>query len=395
MKKVLFVTWDGPETNYIESLFLPIFSRLNAAYGHEFHIIQFTWGNPQRLQHTKAICAAQKVAYTSLNVSRKIAMLGLLKALFIQSKFVKRYVATHDIQIIMPRATTSAAIVNRFIKNTKATYLFDADGFSQDERVDFSGWNPKGLRYKMYRFFEKTALKKAHGVLCRSKAAKEILTERAGYNFDKNKITVIANGKDTAVFNMLPKEDFKPTKGVRFIYAGSLGPQYMLPEMLKIFENVVLHNPHSTFTILSGNLDFAEDIISSSFTKLHSKINLLKVLPAEVPSYIKNSDIAFSLRSPKFSMKGVCPIKLGEYLLCGVPVISNTGIGDTDVMLKDLKCAFIINDLKQISMPKISEWCVNVHGDYAIKMQARAVGKNFFDIDKTVALYHKAIANAE
>jgi hypothetical protein len=61
----------------------------------------------------------------------------------------------------------------------------------------------------------------------------------------------------------------------------------------------------------------------------------------EIPKYLSVGDIAFAIREPKLSMQGVAPIKLGEYLLIGIPTIASSGIGDTESLLKDKNFCFL------------------------------------------------------
>ncbi len=39
---ILFITWDGPQVSYLESLFVPIFRKLEERCGAHFHVLQFT-----------------------------------------------------------------------------------------------------------------------------------------------------------------------------------------------------------------------------------------------------------------------------------------------------------------------------------------------------------------
>lgn len=391
MKNLLFITWDGPQTNYIESLFLPIFEKLQNENDFKFHIIQFTWGNPGKNRRTKELCIKKSISYSSIPVFRGNALVGLLKAMFFQSRFIVDYCNENDIDIIMPRATTSASIVNHIIKRVKADYFYDADGFSQDERVDFSGWSKTGFKYKLYRYFEKQAINNSKAIICRSRAAKKILYQRSGNLIDKKIITVISNGKDAEKFNVLHKSKFKKNEGLHCIYVGSLGPQYGVIPMLLIFRKILNDKPQSIFTILTGDVEYLTEIINTKFSDLITFIVIKQVSNYEVPSYIASADVAFAIRSQKFSMKGVSPIKLGEYLLCGIPVIATSGIGDTDFILEGQECAFIIDNENKIDYDLILDWCMRVWGNYSFKEQARDVGLEFFDINKTTALYAKAI----
>ena len=49
MKNVLFMTWDGPQTSYMEGLFMPILSEVQNRTNYKIHVIQFTWGSQERI----------------------------------------------------------------------------------------------------------------------------------------------------------------------------------------------------------------------------------------------------------------------------------------------------------------------------------------------------------
>lgn len=395
MKNILFVTWDGPQTNYIESLFLPIFLKMQERYGYKFHIIQFTWGSPERIVKTKVVCSKYNIVYNAVPVYRKIAIVGLLKAIFVQSGIIRKYCRENNITLIMPRATTSAGIVNHIISSLNAKYIYDADGFSQDERVDFSGWSPTGLKYKLYRWMEKRAILQADAILCRSHQAAAIIAERSRLPETQNKITVISNGRDIVQYNILPQSEFKIGNGMKFIYVGSLGPQYGLENMLNVFKAVKNILPDSVFTILTGDKSYANQMIEDSYQDIRNSVLITRVAADAVPNYIIDADFAFALRAQKFSMKGVSPIKLGEYLLCGIPVIATSGIGDTDMMLDGENCAYVISDYDDVNIDAIVEWCTAVWGEYKIKQQAREIGLAYFDLNKTVDLYYEAIRDGK
>ena len=46
-------------------------------------------------------------------------------------------------------------------------------------------------------------------------------------------------------------------------------------------------------------------------------------------------EVITALRRSSFSMRAVAPIKLGEYLLCGLPALASPGVGDTDAIAAD------------------------------------------------------------
>src|SRR5690606_20177997 len=111
-------------------------------------------------------------------------------------------------------------------------------------------------------------------------------------------------------------------------------PQYHLPEMLQILRSV--ESAH--FLILTGNTEFALQHLSED---LRHRITVKKVPVQEVPFWLNAADIAFGLRTPSCSMQGVAPIKLGEYLLCGLPVIASKGIGNSESILQQFEACYL------------------------------------------------------
>jgi glycosyltransferase involved in cell wall biosynthesis len=70
-----------------------------------------------------------------------------------------------------------------------------------------------------------------------------------------------------------------------------------------------------------------------------AKVDLVtrSVVPAEVPSYLSASDVGLCFRHRFPSQLSCSPIKLAEYLACGLPVVSTSGCGDYDELI-ETKC---------------------------------------------------------
>ncbi len=106
-RNVLFVTWDGPETDYLRGLFLPIFAGL-AAHGYRVHVLQFTWADAARRRAEAEACAARGVSYRSHGVLRRPLGPGSLLTAIHGRRAVRRAVRELGIDIVMPRSTLPA-----------------------------------------------------------------------------------------------------------------------------------------------------------------------------------------------------------------------------------------------------------------------------------------------
>lgn len=72
----------------------------------------------------------------------------------------------------------------------------------------------------------------------------------------------------------------------------------------------------------------------TGLSSLRSQIHIRPATREEVPRLIGCSDVMLSFIKPAYSKLASSPTKLAEAFAMGIPVISNTGIGDVDEVTK-------------------------------------------------------------
>ncbi|MCD9853811.1 glycosyltransferase [Epilithonimonas sp. JDS] len=389
---ILFITWDGPQTSYMEGLFMPIFQEITKLDDVKFHVLQFTWADEIKVSHTKNVAEKMGIKYSALPIIRKPNVsVGSLLTVFTSSGKIKKYIKENNIDIVMPRSTFPAMMINQ-IKDRNFKLIFDADGLPIEERIDFAGLKTDSFQYKLMKSAETKMLKNADAVITRSEKAIDVHISNIGED-NINKFSVVLNGRDKNLFklNTDSRTEARKELGLKdeflFVYAGSLGPQYCLPEMLEIFKTHLLKNK-SKFLILTGNTEFAEQNIPA---ELKSNIILKSVKSDEVPFYLNAADLAFALRKPTFSMQGVAPIKLGEYLLCGLPVIASKGIGDTDDILENFEECYLYDHA--VSSESQKELITNFleKSIFADRNHISEKARDYFSLEAAAESYIKAI----
>ena len=439
MKNILFITWDGPQTSYMEGLFMPIFQEIAKQGDYKFHVVQFTWAEDKKIAHTKAAADKMGITYSAWPVLRKpnIAIGSLLTVLTAAGK-IKKYIRENNIHIVMPRSTFPAMIVNQInfpfasralfpfrglrgsaffpfrglrgagffplrelrgsgkvpFRGFRGKLIFDADGLPIEERIDFAGLKKESFQYKLMKTAETKMRKCADAVITRSQKAIDIHTAHIGQSY-RTKFSVVFNGRDKNIFAYQPplREQVRQELGLKdellFVYAGSLGPQYCLNEMLEILK-AYAEKREAKFLILTGNTAFAEQNIP---TELKAHV-ILKSVPAEkVSFYLNGGDVAFGLRKPTFSMQGVAPIKLGEYLLCGLPVIASKGIGDTEKILENFEECYLYDHSVGL-LPQIDQIKNFVEkAIFANRNKIAQKAQDYFSLEAAAESYLKAIKN--
>lgn len=393
---VLFVTWDGPQVSYLEGLFLPIFRHL-AKQGWAFHVLQFTWGDSQRLQRSHQACADAGVAYRSVRVWRKPVSLGSLLTAIKGTGDVRRAIRDWEIDVLMPRSTLPVLACIRALRGKRIPLVFDADGLPLDERVDFGGMASTGLVYRMLRDIEAQGVRRADVVLTRTARAAEILLARAGAGTSRERFHQVGNGRDGDLFTPLGEDARRQVRerlGIAadvplLVYAGSLGEQYCLPDMLILFERILVRRADARFLILTGSPDLASATVGQ-FQGLKDKVVIRSVPPGDVPAYLAGADLGLAFRKMTFSMQGVAPIKIGEYLLCGLPVIATAGVGDTSGISSDV--GFLINESNADVLDKAAMWFTDqVLPDNQFRTRCRQLGMACYSLESSIYTYRRAL----
>jgi glycosyltransferase involved in cell wall biosynthesis len=402
MKKILFITWDSDTSNYLENLFFPIFKGLQERFGMQIHVMQFSWAGAEEVGRIDRIAKGMDIPYVQHPIHRRPhAVLGTLWTVYQGVYHIRRYVQEHGIHTVMPRSTMPAMMVNRllnFLKKNKVKVVFDADGLSLQERLDYTGLKADSRQYKILKKEESKLLKRADKVLVRTKKAKEIHLDLIG-QAHAGKFHIVSNGRDAAFFKPDPvaRKVIREKLGVQeeetlFVYSGSLGPQYVFTEMLLLFHRYYLEHGKAKFLVLSRGAGELAPIIQGN---LEALVIPLAVDFQEIPRYLSAADVAFNFRLPAPSLAGIAPIKLGEYLMMGLPVISSIGIGDTEDLLRDGQVAdkefCCLVDLKDPDYPvKAIDWIREVVPGLD-REQIRAFGLDQFGLERSVEGYGKCI----
>lgn len=401
--RVLFVTWDGPQVAYLETLYMPVFERL-VQQGHAVHVLQFTWAGALQRSNIKAVCEAGGATYRSAPVLRRPRALGGLLTAIAGAWQVRREIKRRRIDIVIPRSTLPA--LSTMLGRSglpKVGMLFDADGLPHDERVDFAGASQNSTSYRLLRDLEATAARKADVVLTRSSKAAEILLTRAGAGTGADKFLVVSNGRDPSRFepgNVETRNAVRHELGVDvsaplLVYAGSIGAQYCMQETIGVFSRVHARRPDARLLLLTGSPEEAMRELAPH-SALGEACIVRRVAANDVPRHLAAADLGLALRRPGFSMQAVAPIKLGEYLLCGLPVLATRAIGDTEKWVPE-SAGRLLAGMSVLELDAAAAWFIDfvlpARDDF--RQQARAAGLLHFDLASTVDSYARALQHVQ
>ena len=351
----------------------------------------------------REICDKVGIDWQPLDYTAKPPILSTLKDLYFLWRRVKSLQRVQTFQIVHCRSYLTGMIGLKLKNKYGTRFLFDMRGFWADERIEGGIWNPTNPIYALvYRFFkskEIQLLKGADHTITLTETAKTIIQDWPQLRSRLIPITVIPCCVDLTHFDpgsvsANQQKVLRDSLGISntttiISYAGSLGTWYMLPEMLSFFSMWLKRHPDSVFMCLTGDdqQQFWKEVQAQGLPL--QKFRIKSVARNEMPLHLSISQYSLFFIRPVFSKKASSPTKQGEIMAMGIPLICNTGIGDTDEILKMFNSGYLIQDFSSEYFDRVlDEILLEKFDTHEIRKGARII----FSLDKGVEAYSNIYA---
>jgi glycosyltransferase involved in cell wall biosynthesis len=246
----------------------------------------------------------------------------------------RRLAPRHD--LLHARSSVPALIANLSSRPVDKRWIFDLRGLLAEEYVDAGHWPPGGIRYRVAAAIESKLLRTAAGWVTLSK---KVLDRPPFDTLSVRPHAVIPCSVDLGVFQ--PSADVRGA--VRrelgwgdepvLVYSGSLGSWYRLEEMLDLFRVAREGLPGLRFLILTPQLRIAQQGLQAH--KVGDRVVARSASPDDIPRYLASCDAGICFIGRHRSKIASSPTKYGEYLASGLPVITNTWIGDASDLARE------------------------------------------------------------
>jgi glycosyltransferase involved in cell wall biosynthesis len=293
-----------------------------------------------------------------------------------------------------------AALIGLFLKKKFGTkFIFDMRGFWADERIDGNIWTKtKYIHRYLYTYFKKKEiefLRTADYTISLTENAKKEINSWPAIKGQNIPIQVIPCCADLDHFSLknITEEDKKNARtklnlqGTDFVisYLGSIGTWYLLDEMLDFFACVVEQYPAAKFLFITP--DDRQHILTKAVVKGIStdRLVICSAERREVPLYLSLSTIALYFIKPSYSKKASSPTKTAEILGLGIPIITNSGIGDSSELLGNSGTGLLLSSFDTKTYTKIIEQFSLLLAVDKVKMIK--LSRDHFSLDKGVASY--------
>jgi len=245
--------------------------------------------------------------------------------------------------IVYTRNIYNVKALNKIAKKNNAILVFDVRGVvAQESRLKHG----LSIKYYFILYKELTAIKTAERISCVSYNLKKWIEDKTA----RTDAFVIPSCVDTEKFIFNPesrkiirkKFNIADTKIV-FCYSGGLSKWQKIESIISLFEKIAQKLSNSSFLFLTPAKNQLKQIIENSKLPL-TKCTITSCDHNDIPAYLSSADLGIIMRDNTIINNVASPVKIGELLACGLPLILTDGIGDYSQKLSKAGIGILINE---------------------------------------------------
>jgi glycosyltransferase involved in cell wall biosynthesis len=319
---------------------------------------------------------------------------GIAKA----SSLVRR----NQIEMVHARAHIPATIALALKKTLGPKMIFDLRGLMADEYVDAQHWRKDELPYRLTKATERRILAGTDAIVTLTERIWPIIRAWPGLKGRQVHHEVIPCCVDLVKFRFSPDDRARRRNelGVKdeftIVYSGSTGGWYLTEKMADFFAQFLQRNPNAHMLWLTNGMHELVNQLMKQRNVNTQSYSLRSVAATEVPSYLAAADAGLSFIKPCMSKIASSPTKNAEYLACGLPLIINAGIGDSDALIHQWHAGVLIKDFTDDEFARAGASIQAMAAEPTARSKARRIAEQVFDlntvgVERYASLYERVL----
>jgi glycosyltransferase involved in cell wall biosynthesis len=405
--RVLYISYTGMLDPLGQSQVLPYLREL-VKRGIRFTLISFERPatlSDVGLEKCEALrhqLAADNIAWQWLRYHQKPSLPATAYDVAAGIRLALALVKRDRIELVHARSHIPATIALAIKKRTGIKMIFDVRGLMAEEYVDAEHWQQESIAYRLTKAMERRALAASDGVVTLTEKIWPIISSWDGLRGRKLEHSVIpcCIDLDSFSFNAADRERRRRELNLddRFtlVYSGSIGGWYLSDKMADFFVKLLKHTSNAYFLWLTpGDPQLIMTLMNERGISTTEYL-VKKLASADVPSYLSAGDAGIAFYKPGFSKLATSPVKVSEYLACGLPMIMNAGIGDSDALAEVFQVGVLVNEFSAEEYGRAAAEIERLVYRREARTKVRVVAENLFDLrrvgtERYASLYERVL----
>lgn len=399
--KVLFLSYNGLLEPILPSQAVPYLKGL-AGEGHEFVLLTYEKkkdikrAGREGVETLKESLKKDGIEWRYLKYHKMPPLLSTLFDLFAGFFYALYIIKYRRIKLVHVRGITPGIIMIWLARLVRVKMLFDMRGLLAEEYVGGGMWREGSITYRLVKHAEKRMLMIADAVTVLTKKHHDFNIS-LGYIADRRiPMEVVPCCVDMAKFNYEKpgSADLRRRLGLEgrlvLMYPGKLGTFYLIDEMLRFFKYMSQRIPEAGFFVVTND---DPGIFTAKAARLGADMGRIviqeKVLYDRMPDYVSIADAGIFFINP-YKKIGSSPIKMGEFLASGIPVVINPGIGDTEELVRENRVGVIVEKFELSCYEKAVQELLDLMKEgRALSRRCRETADKYLSLSGGIEKYDK------
>lgn len=300
-------------------------------------------------------------------------------------------VQRNKIEMVHARGHIPATIALALKKRFGTRMIFDLRGLMAEEYVDAEHWQKDSLPYRLTKSTERQILAATDGIVTLTERIWPIIRDWEGLRGRSPHHAVIPCCVDLDRFRfdesarVQRRGELGLADQFTIVYSGSLDGWYLTEKMADFFASLVRRNSRAHLLWLTtGSHERVRELMKSRGVGA-DLFSVRAVAAQEVPSYLAAADAGLAFIKRCVSKLASSPTKNGEYLACGLPLIINAGIGDSDALVNDWRAGVLLSDFTEDQYALAADSIEAMAAAPGARDKARRVAEQLFDLERVAA----------
>jgi glycosyltransferase involved in cell wall biosynthesis len=264
--------------------------------------------------------------------------------------------------------------------------IFDLRGLLAEEYVDTGHWRKGSVPYRLTKAAERRIFAETDAVVTLTERVWPIIREWEGLRGRDVHHIVVPCCVDLSRFRFSEEDRSRRREelglGDKFTiaYSGSIGSWYLTEEMADFFAVFRRQRPDAHLIwLINGSHERVHQLMKNRNVPANY-FSILSVPARVVPSYLSAADAALSFNKRCFSKIASSPTKYAEYLACGLPLIMNAGIGDSDALIDEWNAGVLLENFTEAEYTEAQTIIEKMVAQPDARQNARAIAERLFNL---------------
>ena len=408
-KRVLYISYNGMLDPLGQSQVIPYLKQLSDR-GVRFWLMSFE--RPQafetegstKVEELRAELLPYGIEWHVLRYHQKPSLPATMFDVAMGIRLGRRLVKQNNIELVHARSHVAARMALALKRRFGLKFIFDVRGLMADEYVDAAHWRKNSVPYRITKTAERHALSAADGVVTLTEKIWPIISSWDSLRERKviHEVVPCCADLDRFHFDQPARERRRAELAIndRFVvvYSGSIDGWYLTEQMADFFVALRKQNPRAYVLWLTPSRHERIRAIMHDRDIAEGDYTVIAAASRDVPSYLSAADAGLAFIKPCFSKLASSPTKYAEYLGCGLPLIINAGVGDSDSLITAEGAGVMVTDFNEAHYTKAANAMeAFAESPAQTRTKMREIAERLFDVERVGAesyarLYRKVLA---